>query len=108
MFKPNVLASILYKSIAGRHRPVSFLDGPITVRYRFIMFPEVPFVCHFFVPHLSVFGASERLCNVIVILVFSGICAYNCTSTYKIFSEYTHEVPQSRSTNLPRHQTKDR
>ena len=29
-------ASILYKSIAGRYRPVSYPDGPITVRYRFI------------------------------------------------------------------------
>ena len=29
-------ASILNKSIAGRYRPVSYTDGPITVRYRFI------------------------------------------------------------------------
>ena len=29
-------ASILYKSIAGRYRPVSYLDGPTTARYRFI------------------------------------------------------------------------
>ena len=29
-------ASILYKSIAGRYRPVSYPDGPITTRYRFI------------------------------------------------------------------------
>ena len=28
--------SILYKSTAGRYRPVSYPDGPITVRYRFI------------------------------------------------------------------------
>ena len=28
--------SILYKSIAGRYRPVNYPDGPITVRYRFI------------------------------------------------------------------------
>ena len=28
--------SILYKSVAGRYRPVSYPDGPITVRYRFI------------------------------------------------------------------------
>ena len=26
--------SILYKSIAGRYRPVSYPDGPITARYR--------------------------------------------------------------------------
>ena len=31
------MASILYKSIAGRYRPVSYADGPITARYRFIM-----------------------------------------------------------------------
>ena len=29
-------ASILYKSIAGRYRPVSYPDGPITARYIFI------------------------------------------------------------------------
>ena len=29
-------ASILYKSIAGLCRPVSYPDGPITARYRFI------------------------------------------------------------------------
>ena len=28
--------NILYKSIAGRYRPVSYPDGPITARYRFI------------------------------------------------------------------------
>ena len=28
--------SIRYKSIAGRYRPVSYPDGPITARYRFI------------------------------------------------------------------------
>ena len=29
-------ASILHTSIAGRYRPVSYPDGPITARYRFI------------------------------------------------------------------------
>ena len=29
-------ASILYKSIAGRYQPVSYPDGPMTARYRFI------------------------------------------------------------------------
>ena len=29
--------SILYKSIAGRYRPVRVADGPITARYIFIM-----------------------------------------------------------------------
>ena len=29
-------ASILYKSIARRYRPVRVADGPITARYRFI------------------------------------------------------------------------
>ena len=28
--------SILYKSIAGRYRPVRVADGPITARYRFM------------------------------------------------------------------------
>ena len=32
----SILAGILYKSIAGRYRPVRVADGPITARYRFI------------------------------------------------------------------------
>ena len=32
----NIPASILYKSTAGRYRPVRVADGPITARYRFI------------------------------------------------------------------------
>ena len=32
----GVPASILYKSTAGRYRPVSYPDGPITARYRFM------------------------------------------------------------------------
>ena len=35
-FCPGVIpASILRKSTSGRHRPVSYPDGPMTVRYRF-------------------------------------------------------------------------
>ena len=37
-------ASILYKSIAGRYRPVRIADGPITARYRFI---KNPYWVHF-------------------------------------------------------------
>ena len=32
----NNPVGILYKSIMGRYRPVSYPDGPITARYRFI------------------------------------------------------------------------
>ena len=32
----NLPVSILYKSIAGRYRPVRVADGPIMARYRFI------------------------------------------------------------------------
>ena len=32
----NIPTSILYKSIAGRYRPVRVADGPITACYRFI------------------------------------------------------------------------
>ena len=35
-YDSNYPVSILYKSIAGRYRPVSVADGPITARYRFI------------------------------------------------------------------------
>ena len=31
----NCPASILRKSTSGRHRPVSYPDGPMTARYRF-------------------------------------------------------------------------
>ena len=31
----HIPVSILSKSIAGRYRPVSYPDGPITARYRF-------------------------------------------------------------------------
>ena len=33
--KRKVPVSILHKSTAGRYRPVSYPDGPITARYRF-------------------------------------------------------------------------
>ena len=36
MWKANIPVSILYKSIAGRYRPVRVADGPIMARYRFI------------------------------------------------------------------------
>ena len=32
----NVPVNIVYKSIAGRYRPVRVADGPITTSYRFI------------------------------------------------------------------------
>ena len=35
MFVCNFPASILRKSTSGRHRPVSYPDGPMTARYRF-------------------------------------------------------------------------
>ena len=35
-FRNSIPASILYKSTAGRYRPVSYPDGPITARYIFI------------------------------------------------------------------------
>ena len=31
----GIPASILRKSTSGRHRPVSYPDGPMTARYRF-------------------------------------------------------------------------
>ena len=34
--KSRYPASILHKSIAGRYRPVSYPDGPIAARYRFM------------------------------------------------------------------------
>ena len=34
--KSHTPASILHKSIAGRYRPVSYHDGPIKARYRFM------------------------------------------------------------------------
>ena len=45
-FSNNNPASILYKSTVGRYRPVSYPDGPITARYRFIKnaYWEVPYL----------------------------------------------------------------
>ena len=36
LFTLNFPVSILYKSIAGRYRPVRVADGPTAARYRFI------------------------------------------------------------------------
>ena len=41
----SVPASILYKSIAGRYRPVRVADGPITARYRCIKMLTCVCVC---------------------------------------------------------------
>ena len=56
--------SILYKSIAGRYRPVSCPDGPITARYRFIK--NAYWECSSF-PILVVYGE-----NVMVYLVLGN------------------------------------
>ena len=40
-------ASILYKSIAGRCRPVRVADGPITARCRFIKNASWVYTCIF-------------------------------------------------------------
>ena len=61
-------ASILYKSTAGRYRPVSYPNGPITARCRFIKNAYsalqggsyVTFVLSLFVPHLSLFWCLQK------------------------------------------------
>ena len=35
-YETTIPASIFYKSISDRYRPVRVADGPITARYRFI------------------------------------------------------------------------
>ena len=45
-------ASILFKSIAGRYRPVSYPDGPITARFRFIKNNLNSLDCFYFI-HMS-------------------------------------------------------
>ena len=52
-------ASILYKSIAGRFRPVSYPDGPITARYRFIKMDTLPMLATISTLFLSPF--SKRI-----------------------------------------------
>ena len=47
MLRESCPVSILHKSIAGRYRPVSCPDGPITARYRFIK--NANWVCFMFV-----------------------------------------------------------
>ena len=41
------LRSILYKSIAGRYQPISYPEGQITARYRFIFWVFCLCVCNF-------------------------------------------------------------
>ena len=51
-------ASILYKSTAGRYRPVSYPDGPMMARCRFIK--NAYWVNHpFSLNHISVFLFAE-------------------------------------------------
>ena len=61
---PAFPANILYKSIAGRYRPVSVADGPITARYRFKKndYWVLPSVNIFsgFLPHCA---GSDVTCN---------------------------------------------
>ena len=51
--------SILYKSIAGRYRPVRVADGPITARYRFIksanwvLHKKIFRYCHILLPFVE-------------------------------------------------------
>ena len=59
--KQKYQASILYKFIAGRYRPVSYPDGPITARYRFIKnayWESVPVVQHS-VTYISIFSDAS-------------------------------------------------
>ena len=53
--------SILYKSIAGRQRPVSFPDGPITARYSFIKIAS--WVCGEITLMWNTFWMNEKATN---------------------------------------------
>ena len=59
-------ASILYKSIAGRYRPVRVADGPRTARYRFIKNGYwniwYAFVCHCLFLVSSLFMVTREGC----------------------------------------------
>ena len=46
----NNPVSILYKSIAGRYRPIRVADGPITACYRFIKNASWEDVAHILTP----------------------------------------------------------
>ena len=46
-------ASILYKSTAGHYRPVSYPDGPITARCRFIKNVYCDIVLVYFVVYIK-------------------------------------------------------
>ena len=61
-------ASILYKSVAGRYRPVRVADGPITARYRFIKnaywaytLCSIVYTLRSFVIPEFIWGCSENL-----------------------------------------------
>ena len=55
----NGPASILYKSIAGRYRPVSYPDGPITAGYRFFK---------------NVYWGSDSVANVSLVCCVCSVC----------------------------------
>ena len=71
------MLSILYESTAGRYRPVSYPDGPITARYRFMYnaywvfcFRKGDYFCDFLFAFLHtksfmsrVLLYKERLCS---------------------------------------------
>ena len=66
--KRNTLtpASILYKSIALRYRPVSYPDGPITDRYSFIKNASWDVVMCYICVQLLRMRINVRICNTFV------------------------------------------
>ena len=60
-FRSSYPAGILYKSIAGRYRPVSYPDGPITARYRFLKNAYWVYLASMYLCYLSI-GVQIKFC----------------------------------------------
>ena len=70
-------ASILYNSIAGRYRPVSYPDGPITTRYRFIKNAcwktNINTLTEKTMPNLELRMVEKYTFHIVVYCLFAGI-----------------------------------
>ena len=82
--------SILYKSTAGRHRPVSYPDGPITARCRFIK-------------HASWVQLSEMAAVIPSgrpLVVFVYVFCKNNLSITSLWNQHCQSIRESFSTQI--------
>ena len=96
--------SSLYKSIAGRCRPVRIADGPVTARSRCLK--NASWVLRDLLTCIR--NTQSRLVQTDAFWFLGNISSCIQTSTYKSLNEDTQEMPQSQNTAFQRHQVKKR